>query len=176
MNSANGRGRLDGKVAIITGAARGQGAAEAERFAAEGAIVVATDVLDGPGVVRHDVTDAASWAEVVAAVIEAHGRVDVLVNNAGILAWAPVQDMPEADFRRVLDVNLVGPFLGIQAVLPHMPAGGSIINVASLNGVAASPNSAAYTSSKFALARPDESRRDRPRTRAASGSTRSSPA
>jgi 3alpha(or 20beta)-hydroxysteroid dehydrogenase len=143
-------GRLAGKVAIVTGAARGQGAAEVERFRAEGATVVGGDVLDGADV-ELDVTSASSWASVVSSVVEAHGRVDVLVNNAGIHAAAPVQEMAEADFRRVLDVNLVGPFLGIQAVVPHMPSGGSIINVSSLNGLAAQASTSAYTSSKFGL-------------------------
>jgi 3alpha(or 20beta)-hydroxysteroid dehydrogenase len=73
------------------------------------------------------------------------------VNNAGIHHSAPVQDMSEADFRRVLDVNLVGPFLGIQAVVPAMTQGGSIINVSSLNGLAAQRGTAGYTSSKFGL-------------------------
>ena len=144
-------GRLDGKVAIISGAARGQGAAEAVRFAEEGAHVVAGDVLEAEDVVRLDVTSPQSWAEVVASAVAAHGRVDVLVNNAGIHATATVHEMAEADFRRVLDVNLVGPFLGIQAVVPHMPRGGSIINVSSLNGLAAQRGTAGYTSSKFGL-------------------------
>lgn len=143
-------GRLTGKVAIITGAARGQGRAEVERFRAEGAIVIGCDVLelDGPHL---DVTVAEEWASVVAAVVAEHGRVDVLVNNAGVHAAAPVHEMSEADFRRVLDINTVGPFLGIGAVVPHMPRGGSIINVASLNGIAAQARTAAYTASKFAL-------------------------
>lgn len=143
--------RLAGKVAIITGAARGQGAAEATRFAAEGADVVAGDVLEGEDVVDLDVTSPDSWARVVASTVDRYGRVDVLVNNAGIHATATVHEMAEADFRRVLDVNLVGPFLGIQAVVPHMRSGGSIINVSSLNGLAAQRGTAGYTSSKFGL-------------------------
>lgn len=142
--------RLRGKVAIITGAARGQGAAEAERFAAEGAHVIAGDVLAHEGI-HLDVTSPESWAAAVALAVEQFGRVDVLVNNAGIHAAAPVQDMEEQDFRRVLDVNLVGPFLGIKAVVPAMSGGGSIINVSSLNGLAAQAGTAAYTSSKFGL-------------------------
>ena len=143
-------GRLEGKVAIISGAARGQGLAEAERFAAEGAIVIAGDVLDHDGV-HLDVTSAASWAEVVAAVVADHGRVDVLVNNAGIRRVAPVHEMPLEDFQFVLDVNLLGPLLGLQACVPHMAPGSSIINVSSLNGLAANENTAAYTTSKFGL-------------------------
>jgi 3alpha(or 20beta)-hydroxysteroid dehydrogenase len=143
-------GRLEGKVAIVTGAARGQGLAEAERFAAEGALVVAGDVLDHDGI-HLDVTSAESWAAAVSHAVGRHGRVDVLVNNAGIHHAAPVHEMAIGDFQRVLDVNLLGPFLGIQAVVPHMPRGGSIINVSSLNGLASQARTAAYTSSKFGL-------------------------
>jgi 3alpha(or 20beta)-hydroxysteroid dehydrogenase len=147
--------RLAGKVAIVTGAARGQGRAEAERFAAEGALVVPGDVLpeveELPDGVHLDVTSAASWAAAVALAVERHGRVDVLVNNAGIHHAAPIHEMAIADFQRVLDVNLLGPFLGIQAVVPHMPRGGSIVNVSSLNGLASQARTAAYTSSKFGL-------------------------
>lgn len=149
--ASTGGGRLAGKVAIITGAARGQGAAEAARFAREGAHVIAGDVIEADGVVHLDVASAESWRAVVADVVHEHSRVDVLVNNAGIHAAVPVQDMAEADFRRVLDVNLIGPFLGIKAVVPHMPSGGSIINVASLNGLGAQARTAAYTSSKFGV-------------------------
>jgi 3alpha(or 20beta)-hydroxysteroid dehydrogenase len=152
--STDGRtGRLAGKVALITGAARGQGRAEAELFAAQGAAVVAADVLDVSDLdgVHLDVTSAQSWAEAVAAAVERHGRVDVLVNNAGVYTMAAIDEVTEAEFRRVIDVNLVGPFLGIQAVLPVMPDGGSIINVSSLNGVASNPGTSAYTSSKFGL-------------------------
>ena len=141
---------LDGKVAIITGAARGQGRAEAERFEAEGAVVIAGDVLEHDGI-HLDVTSAASWSAAVEHTLSLHGRIDILVNNAGIHAVSPVDTMGEAEFRRVLDVNLVGSFLGIQAVVPHMPAGGAIINVASLNGLAAQPGTAAYTASKFGV-------------------------
>jgi 3alpha(or 20beta)-hydroxysteroid dehydrogenase len=143
-------GQLDGKVAIITGAARGQGAAEAELFASEGAHVIAGDVLDHDGI-HLDVTSAESWAAAVSLAVERHGHLDVLVNNAGIHAAAPVHEMDEADFRRVLDVNLVGPFLGIKAVVPAMTDGGSIINVSSLNGLGAQARTAGYTSSKFGV-------------------------
>jgi 3alpha(or 20beta)-hydroxysteroid dehydrogenase len=150
-STSSGSGRLAGKVAIITGAARGQGAAEAALFAAEGAHVVAGDVLPADGVVALDVTSADSWQEVVQTAVDQYGAVDVLVNNAGIHAMAPVQSMSEADFRKVIDVNLIGPFLGIAAVTPHMARGGAIINVSSLNGLSAQPGTAAYTSSKFGL-------------------------
>jgi 3alpha(or 20beta)-hydroxysteroid dehydrogenase len=144
-------GQLQDKVAIITGAARGQGAAEAARFASEGAQVIATDVLAGDGVINHDVTAADSWQALVADTVERFGRVDVLINNAGIHARADVHEMDEAAFRAVLDVNLIGPFLGIKYVVPHMPSGGSIINVSSLNGLASQVGTAAYTASKFGL-------------------------
>jgi 3alpha(or 20beta)-hydroxysteroid dehydrogenase len=148
-----GTGRLAGKVALITGAARGQGRAEAELFATEGAAVVAADVLDVSDLdgVHLDVTSAESWAAAVVVAVERHGQVDVLVNNAGIYPRGAIDTVTEAEYRRVLDVNLIGPFLGIQAVLPHMGRGGSIINVSSLNGLAASPETPAYTSSKFGL-------------------------
>lgn len=143
-------GRLEGKVVIITGAARGQGLAEVQRFRAEGAHVVAGDVLDHDGMYL-DVTSEESWSAIVSAAVDAHGRIDVLVNNAGVRALAPVQDMPRAEFQRVLDINLIGPLLGIQAVVPHMPRGSSIVNVSSLNGLASTANSAAYSTSKFGL-------------------------
>jgi len=143
-------GRLEGKVVIITGAARGQGLAEVERFRSEGAHVIAGDVLEHDGL-HLDVTSAESWTAAVSSAVAVHGRVDVLLNNAGVRAVAPVQEMPIADFQRVLDINLIGPLLGIQAVVPHMPRGSSIINVSSLNGLAANANTSAYTTSKFAL-------------------------
>jgi 3alpha(or 20beta)-hydroxysteroid dehydrogenase len=143
-------GRLEGKVVIITGAARGQGLAEAQLFAAEGAHVIAGDVLEHDGI-HLDVTSSESWASAVAGALKEHGRIDVLLNNAGVRAVAPVHEMPLADFQRVLDINLIGPLLGIQAVVPHMPRGSSIINVSSLNGLAANANTSAYTTSKFAL-------------------------
>jgi 3alpha(or 20beta)-hydroxysteroid dehydrogenase len=143
-------GRLEGKVVIITGAARGQGLAESQLFAAEGAHVIAGDVIEHDGL-HLDVTSPDSWASAVAGAMEEHGRIDVLLNNAGVRAVAPVHEMPLADFQRVLDINLIGPLLGIQAVVPHMPRGSSIINVSSLNGLAANANTSAYTTSKFAL-------------------------
>jgi 3alpha(or 20beta)-hydroxysteroid dehydrogenase len=152
-STERGEGRLSGKVALVTGAARGQGRAEAERFAAEGAVVVAADVLDvgDLGGVHLDVTSAESWAEAVGVAVARHGRIDVLVNNAGIHRLAPLDEMSEADFRQVLDVNLVGPYLGTRAVLGAMGEGGSIVNVSSLNGLAGSARATAYTASKFGL-------------------------
>ena len=143
-------GALDGKVALISGAARGQGYAEVERFRAEGAQVVAGDVLDHDGI-HLDVTSAQSWESAVQVALREYGRLDVLVNNAGIYSVIAWDDLTEADFRRVLDVNLVGPFLGTKAAAQAMTAGGSIINVSSLNGVSSHPGTAAYTSSKFGI-------------------------
>jgi 3alpha(or 20beta)-hydroxysteroid dehydrogenase len=141
---------LAGKVALISGAARGQGLAEVERFRAEGAQVVAGDVLGHDGI-HLDVTSAESWAAAVALTMESYGRLDVLVNNAGIYAVVPLPEATEEHFRGILDVNLVGPFLGIQAAAPVMTEGASIINVSSLNGILGHFGTAAYTSSKFGV-------------------------
>ncbi len=158
-------GRLDGKVAIVTGAARGQGEAEARRFVAEGASVVLADVLDDDGravaadlggAARYehlDVTDEERWQAVVAATEDAFGPVSVLVNNAGILAFSPVYAQAAAEFRRVLDVNLTGAFLGIKTVARSMRkgGGGSIVNISSTGGMEGLPMLAAYSSSKWGL-------------------------
>src|SRR5687768_3677183 len=123
-------GRLDGKVALITGGARGMGKAHARHFVAEGARVVIGDVLDerggyvagklGPEVCRyvhHDVTSETEWAAAVQATVDAFGRLDVLVNNAGVLTHATIAETTLEEFRRVLEVNLVGCFLGVKAVI-----------------------------------------------------------
>ena len=157
--------KLQEQVAIVTGAARGQGAAEARRLVAEGAYVVLADVLDEAGMavanelgdralyVHLDVRDAAQWDTAVQLTSERFGRLDILVNNAAILRFAPVAQMPEEQFRLVTDVNLMGPFLGMQAVIPKMQerGGGSIINVASVNGIAGSPMLGSYAASKHGL-------------------------
>jgi len=158
-------GRFDGKVAIVTGAARGQGEAHVRRLAAEGAQVVATDVLDdvgeivakdvGDGVLylHHDVTDDAAWAAVVDRA-EAHfGGVDVLVNNAGIARMAPLIDMSTDDYMDVIRVNQVGVFFGMRAVAPAMQrrGGGSIVNISSVDGMAGMANVIGYVASKFAV-------------------------
>jgi len=157
--------KLQEQVAIVTGAARGQGAAEARRLVAEGAYVVLADVLDEAGMavanelgdralyVHLDVRDAAQWDTAVQLTSERFGRLDILVNNAAILRFAPVAQMPEEQFRLVTDVNLMGPFLGMQAVIPKMQerGGGSIINVSSVNGIAGSPMLGSYAASKHGL-------------------------
>jgi 3alpha(or 20beta)-hydroxysteroid dehydrogenase len=157
--------RLEGKLAIITGAAGGIGAATAARFAAEGASLLLTDA-DGAGARRvagelgarasalaHDVTSEQDWHAVAAAALEAHGRIDVLVNNAGIFLAASLGETSPEDFRRVLEVNTVGVFLGMRAVAPAMTQqrAGSIINVSSVAGLGGSPYLSAYASSKWAV-------------------------
>jgi 3alpha(or 20beta)-hydroxysteroid dehydrogenase len=158
-------GALDGKVAIITGAARGQGAAAARLFVAEGARVVIADVLDEVGkeladslgdaaIFRHlDVSSEDDWKSVVDEAVETLGGVDILVNNAGILRFAALPDMPLEDYLRVVNVNQVGTFLGMRAVSkPMMAAGkGAIVNISSVEGLAGMPYLTAYTSTKFAI-------------------------
>jgi 3alpha(or 20beta)-hydroxysteroid dehydrogenase len=157
--------RLDGKVAIITGGARGMGGATSRLFAAEGAKVVIADVLDKEGAAlaeelkgsatfqHHDVTDEASWSSVVAKAIATFGKVDILVNNAGILLFKTLLDTSKADYERVLGVNLMGAFLGIKAVAPHMieRGSGSIVNVSSVDGMKGANSLGAYSSSKWGL-------------------------
>jgi 3alpha(or 20beta)-hydroxysteroid dehydrogenase len=156
-------GRLDGKVAIVTGGARGQGGAEAALFRTEGAEVVITDVLREEGelhakdigatFVAHDVRSEEEWAEVVRQTVERHGRIDVLVNNAGIFQRAKLLDTDLETYRRIIDVNQVGVFLGMRAVAPTMidHGGGSIVNISSIAGLRAAAGALAYGASKFAV-------------------------
>ncbi len=157
--------RLDGKVAIITGAARGQGEAHARRFVAEGARVLLADVLDADGAAvaeelgsaaayRHvDVSAAADWAAAVEDATARFGGVDILVNNAAIHHVQPLEFETQETFERFLRINLVGAFLGIQAVLPAMRArgGGSIVNISSTAGMKGYPGHGAYGASKWGL-------------------------
>jgi 3alpha(or 20beta)-hydroxysteroid dehydrogenase len=159
-------GRLDGKVALITGGARGMGKAHARHFVAEGARVVIGDVLDERGeyvagklgadlcrYVHHDVVSEDGWAAAVRATVDAFGQLDILVNNAGVLVNATIAEMSPAEFRRVLDVNLVGCWLGVKAVIGPMRAagGGSIVNVSSIEGFAGAAGLSAYSASKFGI-------------------------
>lgn len=155
--------RLENKVAIVTGAARGQGAAEAKLFASEGAIVVLTDVLSGEGeetaaecggtFLHHDVSSEEAWQRVVDETLSQHGRIDVLVNNAGIFHRAKMIDHTLDDFRRLLDINTVGVFLGMRTVAPSMMEreAGSIVNISSVAGLVGAPGSIGYGASKFAV-------------------------
>lgn len=158
-------GRLDGRVAIVTGGARGQGAAEARLFAAEGARVVVSDVLDdagkeladeigGSAIYRHlDVTDEMAWNALAAEVEDLHGRIDVLVNNAGIVKMAPLVETSLDDYMNVVNVNQVGVFLGMRSIIPAMQraGGGSIVNISSIDGMVGMALAAGYVSSKFAV-------------------------
>ena len=151
---------LGGRVVIVTGAAQGIGEACARRFAQEGAQVVLCDVADAPGqalaaelkatYVHCDVGDKAQVDALVAQVVAAHGRIDVLVNNAGIFRAADFLDVTEADFDAVLRVNLKGSFLMGQAVAREMAKAGrgSIVNMSSVNSVLAIPNIASYNVTK----------------------------
>lgn len=154
---------LRGKVAVITGAARGQGAAEARLFTDLGARVVLTDVLTEEGervaaelgarFVRHDVADEAGWATVVQTAVSEFGRLDVLVNNAAICQSVPLLEQSETGFTAMLRVNLIGAFLGIKAVAEPMRAagGGSVINVSSQAGLQGLAGYGAYGASKWGL-------------------------
>jgi len=156
-------GRIDGKVCLITGAARGQGAAEARLFAREGGSVWLTDVLDAEGAAlaaeiggsyrRLDVRDEAGWAGVVGEIVTAHERVDVLVNNAGIFGTGRHFEIDPAEFQRIMDVNCLGVFLGMRAVSPIMRAqgSGSIVNISSLAGLTGGIGAFAYHTSKWAV-------------------------
>ncbi len=156
---------LTGKVAIVTGAARGQGEAEARLFASLGAKVVVTDVLADEGravaesigsaacFVRHDVSDEDDWRVVVGTAIAEFGRLDVLVNNAAICRVFPLTEQTAEGFEQMLKVNLLGAFLGIKAVTEPMKVagGGSIVNVSSQAGVQGLAGYSAYGASKWGL-------------------------
>ncbi|MGW4545056.1 SDR family oxidoreductase [Streptomyces violaceorubidus] len=142
--------RLLGKVVVVTGAARGQGAAQAAALAREGARVVATDVTEASGCRRLDVTSEEQWAELAAELGRSYGRVDGLVNNAGVTWRARLGDVRTEDMARVHAVNVTGPLLGIQHLAPLMPPGSSIVNVGSSAALTAH-YPVAYTTSKWAL-------------------------
>src|SRR5262249_50875746 len=157
--------RFDGKVVVISGAARGQGAAEARAFAAEGATVVLGDVLDEEGeavaaklgdAARYrplDVVDEVSWQSLVNGAECEPGHVDVLVNNAGIVHFAHLTELELDDFRRVLDVNVTGTMLGMKTAAPALKraGGGAIVNISSISGLKGAAETPAYVASKWAV-------------------------
>ena len=157
-------GRLDGKVALISGGSKGQGAAEAKLFAQEGAKVVLADILDDEGkkieaeinetggeamYLHLDVTSEADWAAAVRAAVDSYGKLDILVNNAGILLRKGGEETSAEEWDRIQDVNSKGVFLGVKAAIPAMreAGGGSIVNISSIAGLRGS-TSTAYGASK----------------------------
>lgn len=157
--------RLQNKIAIVTGGARGMGAATSRLFAAEGARVIIADVLDAEGEAlarelgtaaryRHlDITDEAGWQTLVAETLKDFGQIDILINNAAVLLFRTLLDMEKAEFERVLQVNVLGAFLGIKSVAPSMIARGkgAIVNISSVDGMKSANGLGAYSSSKWAV-------------------------
>ena len=161
--------RLKGKVALISGGARGMGAVEAKLFALEGAKIIIGDILESEGLrteaeinanggecifVRLDVTTEADWQSAMRFAMTRFGRLDVLVNNAGISVSGIIEDLSEGDWDRVMDINVKGVFLGTKHAIPAMRAtgGGSIVNISSGAGIAPQPGtSGAYAASKGAV-------------------------
>ena len=160
--------RLEGKVALITGAARGQGAAEARLFAQEGAKVILADVSDPDGIavaaeiaeaggdaiyVHLDVTDESQWDAAVQSAVTSFGKLDILVNNAGIWRRGHVMETSSEQWDDIMDVNAKGVFLGTKSAIPEMrkAGGGSIVNISSTAGLVGSKTSSAYSASKGAV-------------------------
>ena len=161
--------RLEGKVALITGGARGQGAAEARLFAKEGAKVVMADILDEEGekleaelselggecfYTHLDVSNSENWGKAVETIVARFGKIDILVNNAGIAVWGTNDDTTEEIWDTVMDVNAKGVFLGTKHVIPEMKksGGGSIINISSISGLVGQPTiQPVYNASKGAV-------------------------
>ena len=158
-------GRIEGKVAIVTGAARGQGEAEARLFAAEGAKVILADVLDEQGkavaadigaaarYVHLDVAQESDWDGAIKAALDLGGHLDILVNNAAILRPAAIEDTTLDDYMAVINVNQVGTFLGMRAAIGPMKraGGGSIVNISSIDGLQSKNGLVSYSASKWAI-------------------------
>ena len=158
-------GKLAGKIALITGAARGQGAAEARLFAEEGATVILTDVEDDVGealateiggaadYVHLDVTSESEWQRLAEDIGRQHGHLDICVNNAGIIRLGPFEHTTLADYEAVVRVNQFGVFLGMRTSIPLMrkAGGGSIVNISSIDGLVGMSFAAGYVASKFAV-------------------------
>ena len=159
-------GRLDGKVALITGGARGMGKSHVRHFVAEGAKVIFGDVLDDLGqavadelgeencrYLHHNVSSESDWAAAIATALDTFGKLDILVNNAGILRQVPITEMTLAEFKAVFDINAVGCWLGMKSAVEPMKAngGGSIVNISSIEGLTGAAHCTAYAASKFAI-------------------------
>lgn len=156
-------GRLDGKVAIITGAAQGMGETHARRFLEEGANIVITDLNEEKGsalahefgekglFVKQDVTNEDDWKHVISETEKAFGQIDILVNNAGITMAKSILDVTVEEYRRIININQVSVFLGAKHVIPAMKkaGGGSIVNISSMNGIVG--GAVGYTDTKFAV-------------------------
>jgi 3alpha(or 20beta)-hydroxysteroid dehydrogenase len=155
--------RLAGKVALVTGAARGIGEGIVRRFVAEGARVMISDVLDaegqalaeelGQGYIHPDVTNRGQWDAAIAATEARFGKLDTLVNNAGVIVFKKLDDLSEAEIRRIIDINLIGTMIGAQAAIPALEraGGGSITNMSSADGIAGANSLTAYCASKFGV-------------------------
>jgi 3alpha(or 20beta)-hydroxysteroid dehydrogenase len=158
-------GRVEGKVAVVTGGGGGIGGEAARLLVAEGASVLLADIRleaaqmvaaglgERAAAVALDVTNEEQWSATIAEAEASFGAVNVLVNSAGVASYSPVEQLEELEFRRVLDINLLGTFLGIKTVIPSMrrAGGGSIINISSLAGLVGLPQAAAYTASKWGV-------------------------
>lgn len=161
-------GRLTGKVAIITGAANGMGASEAKLFAQEGAKVIATDINDnvlqevineikengGDAIgLKHNVTSEDEWKQVIQEAVTHYGKIDVLVNNAGVSSPKTIAQMEMDEWNKVMDINLNGCVIGMKYVIPEMQkaGGGSTINISSIGGIVGMAGSSPYTAAKGAL-------------------------
>lgn len=157
--------RLEGKVALVTGGARGIGEGIVRRFVAEGASVMITDVLETEGQAladelgprtafqRHDVTSRSDWDAAIAATEATFSKLDTLVNNAGVLIFRGIDDLSETEMRRILDINLLGTIIGSQAVIPAIEraGGGSITNMSSADGISGANSLTVYCASKFGV-------------------------
>ncbi|MFF0634667.1 SDR family oxidoreductase [Nocardia sp. NPDC004151] len=159
------RGRLDGRVALISGGASGMGASHARAFVAEGASVLIGDISDEAGAklaaelgdaaafIHLDVTSAADWRAAVDAAVERFGKLNVLINNAGILDFGPLGEYTEEQWQRALSINLTGPFLGLTAARDALVAArpASVVNISSAAGIQGVPGAHGYTASKFGV-------------------------
>lgn len=158
-------GKLEGRVAVVTGAARGQGEATARIFAAEGAYVVLADMLEAEGQAvaasigdkavfqKLDVSDETQWAHLVKVTTDRWGPADILINNAGVVHPSALLDLQKNDFERVLGINLIGAWLGMKMLAPGMVAKGkgAIVNICSISGLWGMNGLTAYSTSKWAL-------------------------